>query len=489
MSQEEINAQKTNLPKKQYAILGYICFSNKKMTINVYHLYKIHIRKKMSFTTEKDNHICKVGKMKTVPSHISSTYEQTPHSIISNDTIARNKEQQNNRHYTNKYNLVAIISNGNPLSKTKSMETLSSKPQYKSKSMQFKIYADIDSYNIEINEEKPEKIISVIQSMSQTFGGICLDGIKLPESFITENKLKTLIDIPILSIDSQVIPITIAAALLNALHIADKEATDINIIFNGICTTSVATMQIMKRIGIKDENISFYDKNGLKKVKEENLNAFYGIHLITETSELFETIKKSDVYIGLDNASALNEKTLSSMPKNMIVFALATPRSEINCNLIRQKRKDAVIATRDGSMPNNINGELVFPFLFRGMLDTLAMSFTDEMEKATIKTIAQTARKPSPFNSSKNSDSNTAYGIDYFIPKTSDKRLLTEVSKAVAKAAIDCGVARRIITDWEEYEQILLSRIEHEIRFCREIFRTRQGIGIHKNHTPTLPQF
>ncbi|MDY0932918.1 NADP-dependent malic enzyme [Chryseobacterium sp. CFBP8996] len=371
--------------------------------------------------------------------------------------------------YTGKGNLVAVISNGTAVLGLGDIGAEASKPVMEGKGLLFKIFADINVFDIEIDEKDPDKFIQIVKGIAPTFGGINLEDIKAPEAFYIEQKLKEELDIPLMHDDQHGTAIISAAALINSLQIANKNIEEVKMVVNGAGAAAIACTNLYISLGLKRENVLMCDSKGVINHKRENLTP-EKLDFIAQTDieTLEDAVKDSDVFIGLSKGNVMTPDMLSSMTENPIVFALANPDPEIAYDLALSTRKDVIMATGRSDYPNQVNNVLGFPYIFRGALDVQAKGINEEMKLAAVHAIADLAKEPVPeavilaYNVK-----NLQFGREYFIPKPFDNRLITKVSSAVAKAAIDSGVARKTITDFDEYETQLLDRMGRDEKLVR----------------------
>ncbi|MEG2508515.1 MAG: NADP-dependent malic enzyme [Chryseobacterium sp.] len=371
--------------------------------------------------------------------------------------------------YTGKGNLVAVISNGTAVLGLGDIGAEASKPVMEGKGLLFKIFADINVFDIEIDEKDPDKFIQIVKGIAPTFGGINLEDIKAPEAFYIEQKLKEELDIPLMHDDQHGTAIISAAALINALQIANKNIEEVKMVVNGAGAAAVACTNLYISLGLKRENVLMCDSKGVINHKRENLTP-EKIDFVAQTDleTLEDALKGSDVFIGLSKGNVMTPDMLSSMAENPIVFALANPDPEIAYDLAMATRKDVIMATGRSDYPNQVNNVLGFPYIFRGALDVQAKGINEEMKLAAVHAIANLAKEPVPeavilaYNVQ-----NLQFGREYFIPKPFDNRLITKVSSAVAKAAIDSGIARKTIADFNEYETQLLDRMGRDEKLVR----------------------
>lgn len=363
--------------------------------------------------------------------------------------------------YTAKGNLVAVISNGTAVLGLGDIGAEAGKPVMEGKGLLFKIYADIDVFDIEINEKNPEKIIETIKAIAPTFGGINLEDIKAPECFEIEERLKADLDIPLMHDDQHGTAIISSAGLLNALEINGKKIEEIKIVVSGAGASAISCTKLYVKLGAKKENIIMLDSKGVINKKRTDLNK-YKSEFVTdlEITTLEEALVGADMFLGLSVADAMKPEWLLTMNQNPIVFALANPTPEIAYEVALAIRSDVLMATGRSDFPNQINNVLGFPYIFRGALDVRARSINDEMKLAAAYALAELAKLPVPeeVNIAYRSK-NLHFGRDYFIPKPSDPRLILHVATAVARAAIESGVARKPIADWKAYEDELRKRL------------------------------
>ncbi|RZJ48073.1 MAG: NADP-dependent malic enzyme, partial [Chryseobacterium sp.] len=371
--------------------------------------------------------------------------------------------------YTGKGNLVAVISNGTAVLGLGDIGAEASKPVMEGKGLLFKIFADINVFDIEIDEKDPDKFIQIVKGIAPTFGGINLEDIKAPEAFYIEQKLKEELDIPLMHDDQHGTAIISAAALINSLQIAGKKIEEVKMVVNGAGAAAVACTNLYISLGLKRANVLMCDSKGVINHKRENLTP-EKIDFVAQTDleTLEDACKGADVFIGLSKGNVMTPEMLSSMEENPIVFALANPDPEIAYDLAMATRKDVIMATGRSDYPNQVNNVLGFPYIFRGALDVQAKGINEEMKLAAVHAIANLAKEPVPeavilaYNVQ-----NLQFGREYFIPKPFDNRLITKVSSAVAKAAIDSGIARKTIADFDEYETQLLDRMGRDEKLVR----------------------
>ncbi len=374
--------------------------------------------------------------------------------------------------YTSKGNLVAVITNGSAVLGLGNIGALASKPVMEGKALLFKIFSGIDVFDIEIDESDPEKFIETVKAIAPTFGGINLEDIKAPEAFEIERRLKKELNIPVMHDDQHGTAIISGAALLNAITYVDKEIHKIKMVVNGAGAAAISCARTYKQLGVKPENIFMFDSKGLLHASRKDLNKEKKEFTVntSPTKKLEHAIHNADVFIGLSIGGILTPKMLKSMAKDPIVFAMANPDPEIDYNLAIKVRPDVIMATGRSDYPNQVNNVLGFPYIFRGALDVHANVINDEMKLAAIHAIASLAKEPVPeqVNIVYNKK-NISFGKEYIIPKPFDHRLITRVAPAVAKAAMDSGVAKNPILDWKIYQEKLLDRMGYESKILRMI--------------------
>jgi len=415
----------------------------------------------------------KPGKIEVVPTKPHST--QADLSLAYSPGVAEPclEIENNPEHaydYTAKGNLVAVISNGTAVLGLGDIGALAGKPVMEGKGLLFKIFAGIDVFDIEVNEKDPEKFIAAVKAIAPTFGGINLEDIKAPECFEIEQRLKAELDIPVMHDDQHGTAIISSAGLLNALEIAGKKIDEVKIVVNGAGASACSCTRLYLALGARKENVVMCDSKGVISVRRKDLNEekqFFATERNVNTLE--EAISGADVFLGLSVADVLTGKMVQSMNSNPIVFALANPNPEISYDKAKASRSDIIFATGRSDYPNQINNVLGFPYIFRGALDVRATSINEEMKLAAVKAIAALAKESVP------DVVNSAYGLsvlsfgkDYLIPKPMDPRLLTWVSVAVAKAAIESGVARKTISNWKAYEEQLNDLMGYDTKLLRE---------------------
>lgn len=373
--------------------------------------------------------------------------------------IALNKEDVYK--YTSKGNIVAVISNGTAVLGLGNIGPEASKPVMEGKAVLFKKFAGIDGIDIEIDENDPEMLIKIIKSLEPTFGGINLEDIKSPECFRIERELREKMNIPVMHDDQHGTAIISAAALLNALEIVNKKIDKVKIVINGAGAAAISCTKLYVELGAKKENIVMCDSKGVLNTSRTNLDEMKKL-FVTERSinTLQEALKGADVFVGLSVADAITPEDLNAMNNDPIVFALANPNPEISYDLAMKTRKDIVMATGRSDHPNQVNNVLGFPYIFRGALDVRATEINEAMKLAAVHALAQMAKESVPDMVIKAyGNDKIQFGRDYLIPKPLDPRLITTIAPAVAKAAMDSGMAKNPIADWGAYHQELQKRI------------------------------
>lgn len=414
----------------------------------------------------------KPGKIEVIPTKPYST--QADLSLAYSPGVAEpclkiEKNPLDAYKYTSKGNLVAVISNGTAVLGLGDIGAVAGKPVMEGKGLLFKIFAGIDVFDIEVDEKDTEKFIQTVKAISPTFGGINLEDIKAPECFEIERRLKAELDIPVMHDDQHGTAIISGAGLLNALEITGKKIEDVKIVVNGAGAASISCTKLYMLLGAKKENIIMCDSKGVLSVHRTDLNTAKK-EFATERNlkTLAEAVVGCDVFLGLSVADVLTKEMVQSMNDNPIVFALANPNPEISYQEATASRKDIIFATGRSDYPNQVNNVLGFPYIFRGALDTHSKAINEEMKLAAVRAIADLAKEPVPdvVNAAYQLD-RTTFGREYILPKPLDPRLLTAVSLAVAKAAIDSGVARKIITDWDAYSNHLREMMGYDNKLIR----------------------
>lgn len=373
--------------------------------------------------------------------------------------------------YTAKGNLVAVISNGSAVLGLGNLGPLASKPVMEGKGVLFKIFADIDVFDIEVDASDPQKFIEVVKALEPTFGGINLEDIKAPESFLIEETLKRETNIPLMHDDQHGTAIISTAGLINALEVAGKKAEDVRVVVSGAGAAGISCVKLWIACGVKKENIYMFDREGQVSDDREDLDQWKeNFKTPKRYSNLAEALVGADVFLGLSVGNIVSQEMVKSMAKSPIVFALANPNPEIPYDEAVAARDDVIMATGRSDYPNQVNNVLGFPFIFRGALDVRATAINEEMKLAAVKALAELAKEPVPdgvllaYN-----QSDMSFGSNYIIPKPLDPRLITTVAPAVAKAAMESGVAQYDITDWEAYRTELRKRMGLDNQFLRSI--------------------
>ena len=414
----------------------------------------------------------KPGKIEVIPTKPHST--QTDLSLAYSPGVAEpcleiEKNPLDAYEYTAKGNLVAVISNGTAVLGLGDIGPLAGKPVMEGKGLLFKIFAGIDVFDIEVNEKDPEKFIQTVKAISPTFGGINLEDIKAPECFEIETRLKNELDIPVMHDDQHGTAIISGAGLINALEIAGKKIEDVKIVVNGAGAASISCTKLYVMLGARKENIVMCDSKGVISTSRPDLNAAKREFATDRPIKtLQEAVVGADVFLGLSVANVLTKEMVRSMNADPIVFALANPNPEISYADAMASRDDIIFATGRSDYPNQINNVLGFPYIFRGALDTHAKAINEEMKLAAVYAIADLAKEPVPdVVNAAYKLKRTTFGRDYILPKALDPRLLTRVSCAVAKAAIDSGVSRKTITDWEGYANHLREMMGYDNKLLR----------------------
>ncbi|MEC8599503.1 MAG: NADP-dependent malic enzyme [Bacteroidota bacterium] len=414
----------------------------------------------------------KPGKTKVVPTKNYNTQRDlalaySPGVAIPCTEIEKQKSDVYK--YTNKGNLVAVITNGTAVLGLGDIGPCASKPVMEGKALLFKIFAGIDVFDIELDAKDPEKFIEAVKAISPTFGGINLEDIRSPEAFEIERRLKKELDIPVMHDDQHGTAIISAAALLNALELAGKEITDVKIVISGAGAAAIACAKLYVSFGARIKNIVMLDSKGVIQKNRKNLTREKAEFATKQQlNTLDQAIVGSDVFIGLSQPNILTKKMLQKMSSNPIVFAMANPDPEIGYNAACSARKDIIMATGRSDHPNQVNNVLGFPFIFRGALDVKATSINEQMKMAAVKAIADLAKESVPEQVNiAYEETRLSFGRDYIIPKPFDPRLITKVPPAVAKAAMESGVAREPIENWERYRESLEQRLGNTQKMIR----------------------
>ena len=406
----------------------------------------------------------KPGKIEVIPTKATKTQKDLSLAYSPGVAIPCNEIKENPEaayQYTAKGNLVGVISNGTAVLGLGDIGAVAGKPVMEGKGVLFKIFAGIDVFDIEINETDPEKFVEIVAALEPTFGGINLEDIKAPECFYIEQKLKERLQIPVMHDDQHGTAIISAAALLNALEIQKKKINKVKFVVNGAGAAAMACIQLYVAMGAFPGNFLVFDRSGVIHTEREELSEKKKI-FATDNKDmtLAEAMKDADVFIGLSVADVVTSEMVKSMAKNPIVFAMANPDPEITYEEATAVRKDVIMATGRSDYPNQVNNVLGFPYIFRGALDVRATQINEAMKVAAVKALAQLAKLPVPdMVTMAYNEKNIIFGPTYIIPKPLDMRLLTTVAPAVARAAMESGVARKPVTDWEKYSEELNERL------------------------------
>ena len=415
------------------------------------------------------------GKIKVVPTKKYATQRDLSLAYspgVAEPCLEIEKDKNNAYKYTSKGNLVAVISNGTAVLGLGDIGPEASKPVMEGKGLLFKIFADIDVFDIEVDTKNVEEFIQTVKNIAPTFGGINLEDIKAPEAFEIERRLKEELDIPVMHDDQHGTAIISAAALLNALELAEKKIDEVKIVVSGAGAAAISCTRLYQAFGAKRENIVMLDSKGVIRSDRDNLTA-QKAEFATDRkiNTLEEAMQDADVFIGLSTSDIVNQDMLRSMSVNPIVFAMANPDPEIAYDLAIATREDIIMATGRSDHPNQVNNVLGFPFIFRGALDVRATKINEAMKMAAVKALADLAKEPVPEQVNiAYGETRLAFGKDYIIPKPFDPRLISEVPPAVAKAAMESGVAKEPIEDWEKYKDELMQRLGSDNKLMRLLF-------------------
>lgn len=428
--------------------------------------------KKLRIDALRYHEVGRKGKIEVIPTkpHDSQRDLSLAYSPgVAEPCLEINKDEDAVYRYTAKGNLVAVITNGTAVLGLGDIGPKAAKPVMEGKGLLFKIFADIDVFDIEIDEKDPEKFIQAVKAISPTFGGINLEDIKAPGAFEIEKRLKEELDIPVMHDDQHGTAIISAAALLNALELSGKKIDEANFVVNGAGAAAIACTKLYIALGANPNKILMCDSKGVINHKRTELTP-EKIPFVRETEieTLEDAMKGSDVFIGLSKADVVTAEMLKTMNENPIVFAMANPVPEISYELAMETRSDVIMATGRSDYPNQVNNVLGFPFIFRGALDVQATKINEEMKLAAVRALAELAKEPVPeIVSRAYKIGNISFGKEYIIPKPFDDRLITKISMAVAKAAIDSGVAKKPINNWNVYEEELLNRMSNDLKLIR----------------------
>ncbi|MDO3694095.1 NADP-dependent malic enzyme [Wenyingzhuangia sp. chi5] len=419
------------------------------------------------------------GKIKVVPTKRYATQRDLALAYspgVATPCLAIEKNPEDAYRYTSKGNLVAVISNGTAVLGLGNIGALAGKPVMEGKGLLFKIFADIDVFDIEVDTEDVDKFIETVKAIAPTFGGINLEDIKAPEAFEIERRLKEELDIPVMHDDQHGTAIISAAALKNAIEITEKDITKVRVVVNGAGAAAISCTKLYKALGVSPDNILMCDSKGVISTKRDDLNEQKKEFAVdTEFTTLEDAVNGADVFIGLSVAGALTPEMLKTMAPDPIVFAMANPTPEIDYDLAVATREDIIMATGRSDYPNQVNNVLGFPFIFRGALDVRATAINEEMKMAAVHALADLAKKNVPEQVNiVYGEKNLQYGREYIIPKPFDPRLIYELPPAIAKAAMDSGIAKKPIQDWDAYEQELMERSGSGSKFERMLVSRSQ---------------
>lgn len=433
---------------------------------------KVEDADKLKIDALRYHELGRKGKIEVVPTKPHDTQRDLALAYspgVAEPCLAIQKDEGDAYRYTAKGNLVAVITNGTAVLGLGDIGAKAAKPVMEGKGLLFKIFADIDVFDIEIDEKDPEKFIQAVKAISPTFGGINLEDIKAPDAFVIERRLKEELDIPVMHDDQHGTAIISAAALINALELAGKKINEVCFVVNGAGAAAIACTKLYIALGADPNRILMCDSKGVINHKRTDLNE-EKIPFVRETEleTMEEAVKGCDVFIGLSKADVLSPEMLSKMNDNPIVFAMANPVPEISYDLAMETRPDVIMATGRSDYPNQVNNVLGFPFIFRGALDVQATKINEAMKLAAVYALAELAKEPVPeIVNRAYKIGNLSFGRDYIIPKPFDDRLITKVSMAVAKAAMESGVAKKPVNNWTVYEEELLNRMNNETKLLR----------------------
>lgn len=420
----------------------------------------------------------KPGKIEVIPTKPYSTQKDLSLAYspgVAEPCLEIEKDPQSAYKYTAKGNLVGVISNGTAVLGLGDIGALSGKPVMEGKGLLFKIYAGIDVFDIEVNEKDPDKFIEAVKAIAPTFGGINLEDIKAPECFEIERRLKEELDIPVMHDDQHGTAIISAAGFINALEVAGKKIEEVKIVVNGAGASAVSCTKLYVSLGARLENIVMLDSKGVISKTRTDLNEQkrYFATDRTDIKTLEEAMRGADMFLGLSKGNVVTQDMIRSMAPSPIVFALANPTPEISYEEAMASRPDLLMSTGRSDYPNQINNVIGFPYIFRGALDVHATAINEEMKIAAVYAIAGLAKQPVPdVVNEAYKVNNLVFGPSYFIPKPVDPRLITEVSMAVAKSAMQTGVARTPIDDWDAYQVRLRELMGYESKLTRQLYET-----------------
>lgn len=415
------------------------------------------------------------GKIEVIPTKPYSTQRDLTLAYspgVAEPCLEIEKNAEDAYKYTAKGNLVAVISNGTAVLGLGDIGALASKPVMEGKGLLFKIFADIDVFDIEVNTKNIDEFVQTVKNIAPTFGGINLEDIKAPECFEIERRLKEELDIPLMHDDQHGTAIISSAGLINAVELSGKKMSDVKLVINGAGASANSCAKMYIAVGVKKENILMLDSKGVIHKNRTDLDQYKSFFASNNTkiNTLEEAVKGADVFVGLSKGNVLTQDMVRSMAPNCIVFALANPTPEISYEEAIAARPDIIVATGRSDHPNQVNNVIGFPFIFRGALDVRATCINEEMKLAAALAIAALAKESVPdYVNLAYGSKNITFGTDYIIPKPIDNRLISRVSAAVAKAAIDSGVAKHTITDWETYKNDLDNRLGKDNRLMRSL--------------------
>lgn len=415
------------------------------------------------------------GKIEVIPTKPYSTQRDLTLAYspgVAEPCLEIEKNPEDAYKYTAKGNLVAVISNGTAVLGLGDIGALASKPVMEGKGLLFKIFADIDVFDIEVDTKNIDEFVNTVKNIAPTFGGINLEDIKAPECFEIERRLKEELKIPLMHDDQHGTAIISSAGLLNAVELSGKKMEEVKLVINGAGASANSCAKMYIAVGVKKENITMLDSKGVIHKGRKDLDQYKTFFASenTKINTLDEAIKGADVFVGLSKGNILSQDMVRSMAPNCIVFALANPTPEISYEEAIASRPDIIMATGRSDHPNQVNNVLGFPFIFRGALDVRATTINEEMKLAAALAIARLAKEPVPdYVNLAYGSKNLSFGTDYIIPKPIDNRLISTVSSAVAKAAIDSGVAKHTITDWDAYANELENRLGKNNKLMRSV--------------------
>jgi malate dehydrogenase (oxaloacetate-decarboxylating)(NADP+) len=412
------------------------------------------------------------GKLEVIPTKPYSTQRDLSLAYspgVAEPCLAIKKNPEDVYKYTGKGNLVAVISNGTAVLGLGDLGPMAAKPVMEGKALLFKIFADIDGFDVEIDATEVDEVVRIVKAIAPTFGGINLEDFKAPEAFEIEERLKNELDIPVMHDDQHGTAIISAAALLNALELAKKKIDKVKIVVSGAGAAAISCLKLYLALGVRKDNVIMFDSKGVITPDRENLDPRKALFAsATKARTLAEALKGADVFLGLSQGNIVMPEMVKSMAKNPIVFALANPDPEIDYHLAKSVREDIIMATGRSDYPNQVNNVLGFPYIFRGALDVRATSINEEMKLAAVRALAALAKEPVPNEVVEAyGNQNLKFGRDLIIPKPMDPRLITRVATAVAEAAMKSGVAKKPIKDWDEYKATLEKRLGLDSKLIR----------------------